>query len=358
MPLFEVKAGDREFYQRRIRESLPDWLIDFHSHVWLDQFQSHEGKESSRAVSWARRVAVENSIQDLKETYRLMFPDKQVLPLIFGLALSLGDDLERGNEYVHDSAETNRLPRLIFADPSWGEAEFEARILKGRFVGAKVYLTRSDPRLPEEEIQIYDFLPHHQLKVLDKHGWIVVLHIPRRGRLRDPLNLAQILEIERRYPNAKVVIAHVGRAYCRDDVGNAFEVLAETRQMRFDISANTSEENFQALIRAVGSRRILFGSDLPVTRMRMRRTCENGTYVNLVPKGLYGDVSGDPHLREAEGAEAEALTFFLYEEIHSFLRAARGEGLAARDLSRIFYDNAAELLCDAGMPAAFLGNRA
>ena len=39
-----------------------------------------------RAVTWPQRVALDNSIEDLQETYRLMFPDKSVLPLIFGLA--------------------------------------------------------------------------------------------------------------------------------------------------------------------------------------------------------------------------------------------------------------------------------
>ena len=76
------------------------------------------------------------------------------------------------------------------------------------------------------------------------------------------MNLTQIVEIEKNYPNVKLIIAHVGRAYCPEDVGDAFEVLAESRKMLFDISANTSAENFERLIRAVGPRRILFGSDL------------------------------------------------------------------------------------------------
>ena len=54
--------------------------------------------------------------------------------------------------------------------------------------------------------------------------------------------MTQMIEIEKAYPNIKVIIAHVGRAYCPEDVGDAFETLAETRPMRFDISANTYEE--------------------------------------------------------------------------------------------------------------------
>jgi hypothetical protein len=291
------------------------------------------------------------------ETYRLMFPDKKVLPLIFGNAWSLKDDIHGGNEYVSECARKYRIPALIFADPRWSEVEFEDRIASGKFLGAKVYLTRSDPRIPERDIQIYDFLPDHQLKVLDRHGWIVMLHIPRPARLRDPLNLAQIIEIERRYPSLRMIIAHVGRAYCPEDVGNAFEVLGDTRKVVFDISANTCAETFEHAIRAVGPRRILFGSDLPIVRMRMRRICDDGTYVNLVPRGLYGDISGDPHLRELDGKEADPLSFFMYEELDAFRRAAAATGLGEKDMEAIFHDNAAQLLREAGMPESFLRER-
>jgi len=283
-----------------------------------------------------------------------MFPDKEVIPMIFGHALSLDDDIDGGNGYVSACASEHHIPALVFADPQWGEVELEERIISGKFYGAKVYLTRSDPRIDEKDIQIYDFLPHHQLRVLDRHGWIVMLHIPRSARLRDPVNLTQMIEIEKLYPSIKIIIAHVGRAYCPEDIGSAFEVLGDTRKMLFDISANTCAETFAQAIRGVGPKRILFGSDLPILRMRMRRICEGGTYVNLVPKGLYGDVSSDPHLREVEGIEADQLTFFMYEEIEAFRRAAAETALGTDDIDAVFYGNAAEVLCEAGMPESFL----
>lgn len=352
--LFAVTAIDQQFYAQRLERFLPSRLIDVHTHVWLDRFQSRHKEANPRAVTWPQRVAQDNALEDLRDTYRLMFPGKAVLPLIFGNALAPGDDLLGGNGYVSECALRNRLPALIFADPQWSEAELEERIVGGKMLGAKVYLTRSDPHIPEKDIQIYDFLPPHQLRVLDRHGWIVMLHIPRPGRLRDPVNLRQMVEIEKRYPNVRVIIAHVGRAYCPEDIGNAFDVLAETRHMLFDVSANTCAETFRQLIRAVGPGRILFGSDLPILRMRTRRICEGGTYINLVPRGLYGDVSGDPHLREVEGNEAAQLTFFMYEEIDAFRRAAVETGLSRDEIESVFFGNAAHLLCAAGMPEAYL----
>jgi predicted TIM-barrel fold metal-dependent hydrolase len=182
------------------------------------------------------------------------------------------------------------------------------------------------------------------LEALNRHGWIMMLHIPRNDRLRDPVNLAQMLEIEERYPDIKLIIAHVGRAYCPEDIGHAFKVLAKTRKMCFDLSANTNTEAFRQLLETVGPKRVLFGSDLPITRMRMRRICEKGRYINIVPKGLYGDVSADSHMREVRGRAAADMTFFLYEEIFAFRRAAHAVGLKAADIEDVFCNNAQRIL--------------
>lgn len=346
MPLVQIKEFDRRFYEERIKDFLPEKIIDVHTHVWraADMPEEPDPREA-RNVSWPSKVAPENPIQDLLETYRLLLPGKQVTPVIFpNLPRRNTDAL---NRYIGQCAAQTGLPALLFSEPAWSPAQLERNILDGGFLGAKSYLSLAPEYLPPHEIRIFDFFPPHQLEVLDRHGWIVMLHIPRELRLRDPVNLAQMREIEERFPNMHLVIAHVGRAYCRQDVGDAFETLADTRRMSFDISANTNEWVFQQLIRAVGSERILYGTDLPVERMRMRRIERDGRYVNLVPKGLYGDVSGDIHMQELEGEEAERLTFFLYEEIDAFRRAAETCGLKRKEIEDVFYKNASKMIASA-----------
>ncbi len=340
--LFDVNDVDRRFYREKLRGFLPDQIIDVHTHVWLKGFR--KVPPTGRAVTWPLRVAEQDPVEDLAETYELLFPGKAVKPLMFSFVESHEDDFEAANAYVSRAAREHGSAALVFASPQWSAQRLEREILKEGFIGAKVYLTLSPADIAVNQIRIFDFLPRHQLEVLNEHGWIVMLHIPRSGRLRDPVNLADMLEIDRRYPNAKVIIAHVGRAYCPEDVGDAFAVLRETKHLLFDISANTNAAVFEQLIRAVGPRRILFGSDLPITRMRMQRICEKGNYVNLVPRGLYGDVSDDKHMREVEGEQADTLSFFLYEEIDAFRRAAQAVGLTPGDIEDVFYANAERLI--------------
>ncbi len=343
MAVFEVKDVDRKTYAETLRDFLPEKIIDAHTHVWKAEHQHHDDSAYGRVVSWPSRVAPEGPIEELVEGYRLMFPGKSVTPLMFSLVYE-GDDAKAMNDYVSRCSASTGFPALIFAHPTWTGAELEKGIRKGRFLGAKVYLNLAPSYIPQKEIRIFDFLPPHQLDVLDRNRWVAMLHIPRDGRLRDPVNLAQMMEIERNWPRVRLIIAHVGRAYCDEDIGDAFEVLKATKSMVFDFSANTHDRSFEGALRAFGPGRCLFGSDMPITRMRMRRLCEGGRYINVVPRGLYGDVSGDRNMREVDPPEADQLTFFMYEEIKAIRRAMEKLGLGRADAEAVFYSNAKRFL--------------
>src|SRR5450759_5329606 len=102
--LFEIKPVDRRFYDEQLHCFLPDKVVDIHTHVWLDRFKAKQVNAPIRSVTWPARVAKDCSVEDLIETYRLMFPAKAVTPLIFGNVLSDRDDLEGNNRYVAESA--------------------------------------------------------------------------------------------------------------------------------------------------------------------------------------------------------------------------------------------------------------
>jgi uncharacterized protein len=340
--LFDVTGVDRTTYAERLADFLPPKLIDVHTHVWLKSFIG-EPETETRTATWPGRIAEDNSIEDLLETYRLLLPEQHVTPLIFG-SPRREVNLEATNSYVSTSARSHDLPALLVSTPAWTAEALERRVMEGGFLGLKPYLSFAPPEIPGSAMTIYDFLPHAHLEAAHTHGWVVMLHIPRADRLRDPVNLQHLLEIERRYPNIRVIVAHIGRAYCPEDAGDAFEVLAETSRMTFDFSANTNPWIIEQALRAFGPRRVLFGSDLPILRMRMRRICENGRYINLVPPRLYGDVSDDPHMREVNEDEGRQLSFFLYEELWAFRQAAEALGLTPDEIEDVFYSNAARIL--------------
>ena len=342
---FEVRDRDMELYRRHLAGFLPARMIDVHTHVWLKALVG-AASPTAHVSSWPDRVADENPINHLLRTYELMLPDNSVTPVIFGFPRR-DISLDESNGYVADAARLHGLPALMLSTPEWSGKEVERRVEAGGFFGLKPYLSFAPSHLSADQVTVYDFLPHSHLEVADQHGWLVMLHIPRSARLKDATNLQHLLEIERRYPHAQVIVAHIGRAYCPEDVGNAFDLLCDTEHLFFDISANTNAWVMEQLVRSMGPKRILFGSDLPILRMRMRRICENGMYVNLVPPGLYGDVGGDAHMREVSPEQAASLSFFMYEELLAFRCAAEATGLTQTDLDGVFFGNAATIIARA-----------
>ena len=341
---FEIKDVDKKFYEERLQDFLPEKILDSHTHIWLDRLVNAGDSAAGKIQAWPLKVAKENSIEDLVAGYKRYFPDKDVTPLFCPGNVTSKSSIENLNEYCSSSAAEYNYPFLTLTNPDWDAAKVEAAIQRDNSIGVKVYLTFAPDYIPVDEIRIFDFLPRHHLEVLNKNGWAALLHIARPGRLGDPLNLAQMLEIEERYPNVKLIIAHVGRAYCPEDVGNAFELLKDTKNMVFDLAANTNADVFEQLINTVGPKRILFGSDEPISRMRMKRVCENGKYINLIAKGAYGDVSNDPHMREVSKEESDTFSFFMYEIIDAFRQAAHRTGLSRVDIEDVFYNNARNLI--------------
>ena len=343
MPLFEYKPVDKACYEHEIMDFLPERVIDAHTHVYSLKFRDPAFQEdyTDRSQNWPGLVAAENPIEDIDETYRILFPGKRVIPLIFGMP-GLKYKMAESNDYVSRVSKSAGYPALMLSIPGQTAEEFEKGLIGGGFIGAKVYLDYAPAYIPGNEIRIFDFAPHHQLEVLNDMELILMLHIPRPARLRDPVNIAQMLEIDRRYPGIKLIIAHVGRAYALEDLGGSLDMLKDS-QMFFDFSANTNQQVFEEALRKIGAKRLLFGSDLPITRMRMKRVVENGRYINVVRKGSYGDVSGDPHMRETDGGEADGLTFFMYEIIRAMRRACEAVGASRGDVSDMFFQNAARL---------------
>ena len=332
-----VTDYDRQVYEEELRDFLPDTIIDVHVHIYKQEMQRHSAADRKGCVNWPHMVAPDLTIEDMKQSYLQMFPGKNVRAVIMGMPSCR---LPEVNEYVLGCSKQEGLPALYCTN--WDTPADEIRAaMKAGFYGIKPYLNNSPSYIPANEVRIFDFLTHEHLKVMDELGGIVMLHIPRSLRLRDPVNLAQMMEIEEKYPNAKIIIAHIGRAYVPGDIGDAFETLKHTKNMKFDFTANTLTLAMVKCIEAVGTKRLMFGSDMPITKMRMYRICEDNHYVNVVPRGAYGDVSGDPNMKEVD--DASHMTTFMYEELRAFKRCAEELKLSREDVCDILCNNTARL---------------
>ena len=333
---FKITEYDKHVYEKELRDFLPDRFIDFHTHLnkkSFDSWGSHNG-----GSSWTDLVYEEQTAEDLAEAYKKLFPDNKVTPLIFGGCLC---DIDKVNDYIVGMGRKYNWKTLYRTSYDMDADELEEKVKKGGFWGLKPYLSNCPPYIPSNEIRIFDFLPHSHLEKADKNGWIVMLHIPRSGRLKDPLNLMQLAEIEEKYPNIKLIIAHIGRAYAKEDIGNSFDIVGKGENTYFDFTANLCDDAIRACINAVGTKKLIFGSDMPIAIMRMYRIVENGVYYNIVPRGLYGDVDGEPHMRQSDENE---ITIMMYEQLKAFKRVSLKLKLSDADVEAVMLTNAQMLL--------------
>lgn len=328
----QATAYDRKVYAEQLADFLPDRMVDAHIHLWTPTCRE-EYHRSESLVQWPERVAPDCSFEDLMASYETMFPGKQVFPVLMTTPTC---HLHIGNPYALEKAKAAGLPALYCTRPETTEEEIRQAFAAG-FCGIKPYLNYAPSYIPANEIRIYDFVTREQFRLMDELGGVVMLHIARPGRLADPVNIAELMNIDEKYPGAKVIVAHIGRAYTPESLGNAFDTLKNSKNLLFDFTATTYEPAITACIQAVGTKRLMFGSDMPITKMRMYRITENGTYINVIPRGIYGDVSADPHMREVDG---EDITTFMYEELLAFKRSAEKLGLSRQDVEDILCNNA------------------
>ena len=330
---FKLTDYDKKVYQEELNEFLPKNIVDAHTHVYLKEFK----KPKKGPGYWPSRVAEDCSIEDLIQTYKDLFPNQNVVPLIFG---SPSANLEPSNAYISEKSKEYNYPALYLSHYDMSGEFLEEEVIKGGFQGLKPYLYNCKAGVDGAEAGIFDFLPHHHLKVADKYGWKVVLHISKPDRLKDPSNIRDLMEIEQKYPNVKLVVAHIGRAYAPEDIGNAFDTLKHTKNMMFDFCANTLPLATERCIEAVGTKRVMFGTDMPIAKMRMYRISEDGYYINVVPRGMYGDLTGAAHMRESD---EETISNFTYEIVRGFKKCAENLTLTKKDVEDIMCNNAANL---------------
>jgi len=343
--MIDWKETDREFYDRYIRDELPESLLDVHAHIWTQAHRSADD-ESGSAAGWVHDFCRKNDLPypELQKLYAALFAGKTVSSLVFGWVEN-DVDTQGNNRYVGKSIRgVPHVRGLAVSKPDYGPDRLVTEVEGNGLIGLKPYPTFVSPDILSKDVRVTDMITREQLDIANGLGWVVMLHLPRDKRLADRANIEDILMIEREYPNVRLIIAHIGRAYCRENIGGAFEALKDTKNVMFDFAANTNEEVFRKMMGIFGPERVMFGTDLPISAMRLMREHRNGSYINIVPEGTVGAAAGDPHIREARGEEAEKITFFVYESVFAMVRAVKSMGLGEVEIEKIFYRNAIDFI--------------
>ncbi len=332
---------DQAVYEQELQPWLPPTICDCHVHVALPEHSDPISPERYQEI-WALEVASHQSWEQLRATYRGLFPAQRVRALAFGNVYR-ETHIEANNDYVLAglSDPRNSASGLLVTRPQWGPAKIEEAMAAG-FLGIKPYPDLA-PR-GTHEVSIYDFLPRAHLAALNDLRGVLMLHLPRAGRLADPDNIREVLEIAENYPSIKLIVAHIGRAYCLPTAKQGLPHLADTPSVYFDTAAHLNADVFAYALETVGPDRLLFGSDLPVTLMRGVREHLGEKYIN------YTDGPYSWNVNRKTPAEEARYTYYLYEELRALVTAVRRLGLGFEAVEKIMFSNSAGLVGTASAP--------
>jgi xylulokinase len=332
---------DRAFWQEHLEPWLPARIFDAHTHINEPCFLREKPTEEKRRQYWVNEVLEPIGAADAQRCFETVFAGREFGCLCFGFP-SLEFDIERSNASLNAECVKRGWNQLAVVRPQWTADRVAQELDRPRVIGVKVYysLISHDPatRDKHREASIFEFLPRHQLELLNERGAWVTLHVPKAERLGHPENIAQIKEIRRRWPRVVLVIAHLGRCYTLSHAEEALPQLADDEGLLFDSSAVVNRDVSRFALKTLGPKRILYGSDNPVFYMRGRRQFRGRTYINRTSYPFFFN-------RQRESPEVEAgYTLYMYEDLRALRRACEDLGLDRGDVEDIFYRNAQRVI--------------
>jgi predicted TIM-barrel fold metal-dependent hydrolase len=188
-----------------------------------------------------------------------------------------------------------------------------------------------------DEVDLSGMISPAMLRVADRHGLIVMTHIPRLGRLADVRNREGLRRLCEAAPRAKFVLAHFGRSYFPEAVVH-LDAMCDLPNLWTDCAMVQDWEVYAHVFRVFPRERILFGLDLPFAMEKGKLISVNGQRHFFTARPHPWSVHVDP------GAYEVRCTLFAYEMVRALLRGADTVGLSRAETDAVFWDNAQRLV--------------
>ena len=326
---------DLGFYRERVAPVLPECVLDFHTHTWTTD-QRKLAPEQADAAGTKYMVTEEDYGREaLRADLKTLFPDRPVSAVCFGTP-TLGTDVDKTNAYLAGAVAMRGLfPLMVVGRDLTPSAHLDQAVRQQGFFGYKVRINWHGNDY--SGVTVADMIGPEEMRLADELSLVVLLHVPRSGRLADPQVQAGVRTLSRDYPRANIVLAHCGRCYLPDEMAAAVGAVADLDNVYMDTSMVMDPTVLQIAMEAVGPHRLVFGSDLPVAAMRGRRVYVMDHWVDVVACGY----AESEYRLASDGIGA---TFMAWEIVMAIHRAAGRVGLTEDDGKSIFFRNGMRLL--------------
>lgn len=322
---WQLTERDRELWQAELASFVPPRIFDAHVHLYE---KSQFGGDVPPLVSKGPPVV---GWQVFRRHLDELMPGREIDGLCFGFPATMVD-FEAANAFVAGECRGSLCRGQLLIHPSLEPAHIRQSVLEGGFVGLKPYHLFAT-EAPTFQAHIPSFLPESHVQVAHELGLTVTLHIVRSRALADRSNQEVLRRYATTYPNCRLILAHAARGFNPHHTIQGIDALRGLGNIWFDTSAVNDPGAIEAIAQTCGHRRLLYGSDFPVSHLRGRCVALGDSFFWLSPENT-----------RLEAAYADVqFSLVGLESLRTLKVAAMCLGLSDEQVEDIFLGNALQL---------------
>lgn len=325
MTNWQVTERDRELWDRELASFVPPRIFDAHLHLYeLSHFQGQPPALCAQGPPTAGWNVFRQHMGEL-------MPGREIGGLAFGFPATTVD-FRAANAFVAAESRQSGARGQMLVHPGMDGDFLRQAVGQGGFVGLKPYHLFATEK-PTFDARIPSFLTEAHMQIANELGLAITLHIVRSRALADSANQEVLRDYATTYPNARLILAHAARGFNPQHTMEGIHALRGLANVWFDTSAVTDAGAIEAIVRTCGHKRVLYGSDFPVSHLR-------GRCVGLGNSFLW--LSAENTKLDAAYADVQFSLVGL-ESLRTLKVAALGLGWSDEQVEDVFLHNAARL---------------
>ena len=253
--------------QKLLADFVPDKVFDTHTHIYHEQFTTdlcaNKPNGPFTCYGWERYLQDMQRVLPGRTIHANMipYPDKH-------LAVNKANR-QASDEFTVAQLEKDPLSvgEIIVAPGDTAE-ELEKRLIHPRIRGFKCYYLLARQTDDTRDCDPQEFLPEGAWELADSKGLVITLHLTKPDALADPINLAYVRTMAKRFPHAILILAHAARSYASWPGVESAEQIADLDNVWLDFSAIFHSPPAFQFIKKAGISRCMWGTDFPICNER------------------------------------------------------------------------------------------
>ena len=244
--------------------------------------------------------------------------------------------IDAENDYVISIAKREGLEIGLLINPSYTKEKAIRMMAEHPEIKAlKPYLTYSTAE-DNFESDLFDFAPEWMFEFADERELPIIVHLSHyQDMLSDERNIRDIRYASKKYPKAKIVLAHCAMGHHLQKLKWGLEKIADLENIWFDCSGSAEALTIYYCLKTFGVDKMLYGDDFNHGATPGRIVSFGANFFGFHPDFVtHTDLVPDYRYQPMDNAR---------ECLLALLEAAELLELSREDINKIFYENAVKL---------------